>query len=162
MTPIMPDRLCWASTIGLFIINFGTLDLHVQDFLENNLSPVEFAKFKERHFHDRVERIKAHVRQTGYEREKRQAMDEFFVRLEPVRELRNHVAHGLLRMALAEDGKAWIITLSLPRNLDGTNSPEARHLRFEELLQASTALTDLSEDFMRLFGNWVVDADFRF
>jgi len=158
----MPDRLCWASTIGLFIINFGTLDLHVQDYLENNLPSEEFAKFKDRHFRDRVERIKAHVSQTGYEPEKRQAMDEFFVRLEPLRELRNHIAHGLLRMTRDDDKKTWIITLSLPRDLDGTNSPEAQHLTFEELLNASTALTDLSEDFMRLFGNWVVDADISF
>jgi len=158
----MPDRLCWASTIGLFIINFGTLDLHVQDYLENNLPPEEFAKFKNRYFHDQVERIKAHVSQTGYEPEKRQAMDEFFVRLEPLRELRNHIAHGLLRMTRDDDKKTWIITLSLPRDLDGTNSPEAQHLTFEELLNASTALTDLSEDFMRLFGNWVVDADISF
>ncbi len=163
MTPIFASpRLDWASAIGLFIINFGTLDLHVQDYLENCLSPEEFAKFKDRHFRERVERIKAHVGQADYEPEKRRAMDQFFIQLEPVRELRNHIAHGLLRVALAEDKKIQIVTLSLPRDLDGTNSPDARHLTFEELLKASTTLTDLSEDFMKLFGNWVVDADIRF
>jgi hypothetical protein len=54
------------------------------------------------------------------------------------------------------------MTLSLPRDLDGSDSPNARHLTFEELLKASQALTDLSEDFKKLFGNWVVDADIRF
>jgi len=162
MTPMMPDQPTWASTIGRFIINFGMLDMHVQDYLENNLSPQEFAKFRDRHFRDRVERIKAHVSEAGHEPEKRQARDEFFIRLDPIRELRNHIAHGLLRMTLAEGKKTWIITLSLPRDMDGTNSPEARHLTFEELLKASTTLTDLVEDFTNLFGNWVIDAEIIF
>ena len=160
MTPVFAsNRLDWANAIGLFILNFGTLDLHVQDYLENNLSPEEFAKFKSCHFRDRVERIKAHVSQAGYEPEKWQAMAEFFSRLEPVRELRNHIAHGLLRLTLADDKKAWTITLSLPRDMDGSNSPEARHLTFEKLLNTSTELTALIEDFMKLFGNWVVGAE---
>ena len=158
----MPDHLGWASTIGLFIINFGALDLHVQDYLENNLPPEEFSQIKGRPFYERVERIKAHVRQAGNEPEKRQARDEFFIRLEPVRELRNHIAHGRLHMTLSEDKQTRLITLSLPRDLAGTNSPEARHFKFDELLKTSTSLTDLSEDFMRLFGNWVVDAEIRF
>jgi hypothetical protein len=105
MTPILPDRLCWPSNIGLFIVNFGTLDLHVQDFLENSLPPEEFAKFKDRHFWDRVARIQGYVRQADYAPEKKQAMEPFFVRLEPIRELRNHIAHGRLRLTLAEDQK---------------------------------------------------------
>lgn len=104
----------------------------------------------------------AYVSQADYEPEKRQARDEFFIKLEPIRELRNHIAHGLLRMTRAEDNKILNLTLSLPRDRDGRNSPEARHLTIEQLQDASTALTDLSEGFMRLFGNWVVDADIRF
>lgn len=161
MTPIVPDQLTWASSIGLFIINFGTLDLHIQDYLENHLATEEFAKFKRRHFRDRVDRIKAHVGQAGFEPEKRQARDEFFARLEPIRELRNHIAHGLLRLTQAGDNTTWTVTLSLPWDLDGADSPEARHLTFVELCEASAALTDLCEDFMELFGNWKVDRDIR-
>ena len=89
-------------------------------------------------------------------------MAQFFARLEPVRELRNHIAHGLLRITLAEDQKTPVLTLSLPKDLDGSNPPDAQHLTHQELLTASTALTDLIADFKHLFGNWVVDADIRF
>ena len=89
-------------------------------------------------------------------------MAQFFDRLEPTRLLRNHIAHGLLRIALAEDHKTTVLTLSLPRDLDGSNSPDAQHLNHQELLMASTALTALIEDFQNLFGNWVVDAAIRF
>ena len=162
MTPMMPDRPCWVSTIGLFIINFGTLDLHVQDYLETHLPPEEFAKFKNRHFRERIARIQEHATRANHATEKKQAIEQFFVRLEPIRELRNHIAHGILRMTLAEDQKTLAMTLSLPRDLDGSASPDARHLTFEELLSALTALTALIEEFEKLFGNWVTDVDVRF
>jgi hypothetical protein len=61
MTPPAPTLQHWSSAIGLFIINFGILDLQVQDFLQSTLSPEEFSQFRYRHFQDRVERIKKHV-----------------------------------------------------------------------------------------------------
>lgn len=148
--PVIPDRLCWSSAIGLFILNFSTLDLYVQDFLENNLSPEEFIKVKCWHLRDRVERIKQHVQQTNYAPDKRRAIEEFFVRFEPFRELRNHIAHGLLRIGLGQDQKTWILTLSLPKDLDGTNSPTARHLEYVELEKALSGLTELTEEFRQL------------
>jgi len=160
-TPPLPT-LDWSSAIGLFIINFGTLDLLAQDFLQSILPPDEFTRFRDRCFHDRITRLKEHVTAADYPPEKKQAMAQFFARLEPVRELRNHIAHGLLRIGLAEDLKTPVLTLSLPRHLDGSNSPDTRHLTYQELSTASTALADLIEDFKNLFGNWVVDADIRF
>jgi hypothetical protein len=161
MTPPVPTLQHWSSAIGLFIINFGMLDLHIQDFLQSTLSPEECSQFRDRHFHDRITRLKEHVTAVNYLPQKKQAMATFFARLEPVRELRNHIAHGLLRIGLAEDQKSWILTLSLPRDLDGSNSPDTRHLTYQELSTAGTALTELIEDFQNLFGNWVVDADTR-
>ena len=160
-TPPLP-RLDWSSVIGLFMINFGTLDLLAQDFLQSILPPDEFSRLRDRHFHDRIQRIKQHVTQANYLPEKHQAMAQFFDRLEPTRHLRNHIAHGLLRIGLAEDQKTWLMTLSLPRDLDGSGSPQALHLTYQELLTAGKTLTDLIEEFQNLFGNWVVDADIRF
>lgn len=162
MTPILPDRQCWASTIGNFIMNFGMLDWHVQNYLEDNLAPDEFAKFKGRHFRERVERINEHLRQGTFSSEKREEFGKWAARLEPIRELRNHIAHGVMRVALADDMKTGSVTLSLPRDLDETNPPEARHLSFAELFEASTELTNLIEDFQKWVGNWVVDAEIRF
>lgn len=45
-TPVVPARLDWPSTVGNFILNFGTLDLHVRDFLEAKLPPEDFAKLR--------------------------------------------------------------------------------------------------------------------
>src|SRR5262245_50317835 len=95
MTPILPERLNWSSAIGLFIINYGVLDLLVQDFLETTVSPEDFSRIRERPFGDRIERIKQHVGETSYPVEKRQQFDDFFRHLDPVRNLRNHIAHGV-------------------------------------------------------------------
>ena len=146
MTPASPTLEQWSSAIGLFIINFGMLDFHVQDFLQSTLSPEEFSQLRDRHFQDRIERVKKHVSKAHYPRQKKQAIAHFFARLEPVRQLRNHIAHGLLRIGLAEDQKSRIITLSLPRDLDGSGCPQARHLTYQELLAAGTELTQLIED----------------
>jgi len=162
MTPPVPTLQHWSSAIGLFIINFGMLDLHVQDFLQSTLSPEEFSRFRDRHFHDRITRIKEHVTAVNYLPQQKQAMAQFFARLDPVRDLRNHIAHGLLRIGLAEDQTSCILTLFLPRDLDGSGCPQARHLTYQELLRAGTELTQLIEDFESLFGNWVVDADVRY
>jgi hypothetical protein len=163
MTPVFAGkRLDWASAIGLFIINFGQLDLNIQNFLATNLSPDEFAKFKDRHLRDRVERIRKFVRQPGFSPQKREEFEELVLRLEPIRNLRNHIAHGLLCRTVAEDLETSTITLALPRDMDGTNSSEARHLTFAELWKASTDLTDWTKDFENWDGNWVTDLEVRF
>ena len=162
MNPRQPSFDEWHSAIGRYIANFGYLDLLVQDFLQSILSPAEFAKFRDRHFKDRVQRIKEHVPNAGYPPEKIWAIEQFFARLDPARDLRNHIAHGLLRMGKAEDQKTMVLTLSLPRHLDGCDSEEARHLTYDELLIASTPLTDLIEEFESLFGNWTTDLETRF
>lgn len=162
MTPIMPDQLTWASTIGLFMLNFGTLDLQVQDYLENHLPREEFTKWKDRHFADRVERIRKLTQQSDFPAAKREQFERWAARLDPIREIRNHIAHGLLRLSLAKDKKTWELTVSLPRDLNGKGSPTARHLAFEELLDASETLTDLTEEFQAWDGSWVQDCDIRF
>ena len=58
---------------------------------------------------------------------------------------------------MAENQKTLVLTLSLPRDLDGSGSPRARHLTYQELLAAGTALTDLIEEFKRVFDNGTAD-----
>jgi len=162
MTPIVLDRLTWASTIGLFILDFGTLDLLVQDYLENHLPPEVFARLKDRHFSDRIERIRKDVQQPGFPAAKRAQFEQWSSRLRPIREMRNHIAHGVLRVSLAEDNKTWRMTVSLPRDLDGCESPAAMHLSLEELFKASQQLTALIEDFKAWSGRWVTDTTINF
>jgi len=153
----MPDRVSVASTIGLFILNFGTLDLLVQDYLENNLPSREFVRFKDRHFQERIERIRSHIQQPEFDPKKRAEFERLLSRIESIRQLRNHIAHGLLRASMNED-KEWSLTISLPRDVDGSNKPEARHVSFVELLNASKDLTNLIEDFKSWSGGWVTDS----
>lgn len=155
--PSLPARLDWPSMVGNFILNFGTLDLHVQDFLESHLAPAEFNTLCKRHFQDRVDRMQKYFDLAPPSPEKKREVEKFFARLEPVRDLRNHIAHGVLRVALAQDRKTWVMTVTLPRDLSGTGAPEARHLTFDALLDATKSLRDLIEDFQRLFGMWVTD-----
>jgi hypothetical protein len=139
--------MSWSSTIGNFITNFGMLDLHTQDFLETLLSPEEFLKMKERPFFDRVECIKQRLGETDCVVTKKTEFEDFFNRLDHLRETRNHIAHGILRIGPAADQKTFIQTLSLPRELDGT---AARHLQFSELLAELKKLNGLIEEFESL------------
>lgn len=153
----MPDRVSLATTIGLFILNFSTLDLFVQDYLENNLTTEEFARFKKQPFQKRIECIRELVQQPAFDAKKRDEFERLSFRVEAIREMRNHIAHGLLRASMNEDTKEWGFTISLPRDLDGSNTPDARHLTFEELRKASKDLTNLIEDFKSWSGEWVTD-----
>ena len=85
-----------------------------------------------------------------FPKEKREAFEQFFRRLDPLREIRNHIAHGVLRIGLSPDQKTYVQTLSLPRDLDGSNSAGARHLSFAELQAALSTLNSLIEEFQHL------------
>jgi hypothetical protein len=161
MTPPLPTFEQWSSAIGRYILNFGMLDLLLQDFLQSILPPEEFSRLRDGHFQDRVKRLKDHLTKVD-QPPKKKALAQFFERLEPARQLRNHIAHGLLRIGLAGDKKTWTHTLSLPKDLDGAGARQARHLTYQGLLKAGTELTQLIEDFKSLSGNWVVDADVSF
>jgi hypothetical protein len=148
--PLTPARLDWPSAVGNFLLNFGALDMGILDFLESSLRPEEFAKVRDWHLRDRIKVMMKHLQTGGYSRTQREAFERFFTRLEPIRELRNHLAHGTMRLGLTADQKTWEVTLSLPRDIDGTYSPDARHLSFEELTKALTELTGLIEEFDKL------------
>ncbi len=146
------EPLNWSSAIGLFILNYGVLDWHVFVFLESKLSPQEFAATKKMHLHDRIARVKDLVGGNDCSAETKQAFETFLRSLDPIRELRNHIAHGHLLTRLSNDGNVSIMTLSLPKNLDAIDNPETRHLSFAELTKALSALTDLIEEFGKLSG----------
>ena len=61
MRPIWPERLDWASAIGKFILNYGVLDWHVLVLLESRTSPDLFAKIKNLHLKECIERVKTLV-----------------------------------------------------------------------------------------------------
>lgn len=118
------------------------------------MSPEEFAKIKRKHFKDRIARVKELVEGESRPEEQKRAFVEFFARLDPVRELRNRIAHGHLLARPGEDGKPPVITLSRPQDLDQADVAEARHLEFSELSNALHELARLIEEFKTLSGGW--------
>ena len=138
------------SMIGLFIVNFGVIDYLVFDFLEAHLSPEQFAKIKDEPFKKRIIRIKRYVLQSNCSVATRERFDKFFARLDPMRDLRNHIAHSHLLTRLDDDGKNPVLTLSLPKNLDAAYSPDSRHLGAHELQRELDGLTELIAEFKLL------------
>lgn len=150
MIPLLPAKRSWAAAIGNFIINFGGLDYLIFDFLEVRLPPKQFAALKDKHFQDRVKRIERYVEQKNCPAETRARSAQFFARLAPLRELRNHIAHGYLLMRLDDAGQNFVLTLTLPKHLSDAFSPNSKHLSFEGLQQALTELKELIEEFRQL------------
>src|SRR5260370_40183597 len=90
-SPILPYRLDWPSALGTFLMNFGTLHYLVVVFLKDNLAPQEFAGFKDRHFQDQVKRVEKVLHDTGFPAEKQEEFTQLRTRLDPLRNLRNHI-----------------------------------------------------------------------
>ena len=155
MIPIVPVRLDWPSAIGNFILNYGVLDWHILVFLEARLPADEFARIKGKYFQDRITLVKSLVASGQYSDEQRQAFWKFFVRLDPIRELRNHIAHGHMLIRWQEDAMTWKVSLTLPKDLDAPEAPETRHLEFAELTKALIELTGLIEEFNELSDPWI-------
>ncbi len=154
MTPILPNRLDWSSAIGLFLINYGQLDWQLFVFLESRMPAEQFAKIKSEPFHERVARVKKLVSEGDYSPEQKEAFAKFFVRLDPIRQLRNLIAHGHMLLRLREHGQTPVLTLSLPKDLDAVDAPDSQHIDFQQMTAALTELTDLIEEFQRVSGGW--------
>jgi len=152
--PAMPARLDWPSAIGNFILNYGVLDWHVFVFLEKRMPPEQFAKIKNGHFKDRIARVETLVKNGNFSAEQKREFAKFFQRLDPVRELRNHIAHGHLQVLVTDDGKTPGVALTLPKNLDAADPLESRNLEFQELINALSELPNLIEEFQKLSGDW--------
>lgn len=144
----------WASAIGYFLINFGMLDWLVFVFLERRMSPGDFAKIREEHLKDRIVRVQRLIGEQPLSKERQRAFVEFFARLEPIRELRNHIAHGHLQVRMVEDCKTWVLELSVPKDLDASYATGTRHLGIGELTQALSDLSELIDEFQKITGDW--------
>ena len=103
--PILPTRLDWPPATGNFILNCGVLDWHISVYLESPLPHQQFAKIKDEHWKTRIERVRTLVNNGDSSAEEKAAFATFFAHLDPVRELRNRIAHGHLLLRVAEDGK---------------------------------------------------------
>jgi len=150
---ILPgNRLDWASAIGLFLTNFAFLDYLLFSYLESKVSAEELVQLKRRHFKDRIQRVRDIAATSSYTAENKQVLEDFFKRLEPIREIRNHIAHGQMLLRLADDTRTITFGVSLPQDLDAGGKPETRHLTLPELQASSRELVALIESFKPFAG----------
>jgi hypothetical protein len=131
----------WRRTIGTFILNFGHLEYLVTVFLKDNLEHAEYTRFAERLLKDRVARIAKYINEGDYSQAKREEFALLVKRLDPVRTLRNHIAHGYMCWNMADPGGTPWVSIVLPKNVDQEHLSETRHLKFDDL-RASVADLD--------------------
>ncbi|HWV98764.1 MAG TPA: hypothetical protein VNZ64_03625 [Candidatus Acidoferrum sp.] len=150
--PILPAQLDWPSAVGSFILNFGTLDHLLFVFLQDHLPPDEFATGKQWHFKDRLSRIAQYLKEAGYPAAKQTAYATLLTFIEPIRALRNHIAHGHLYLRIDPKTQTPALTLFQAKDLDKSLTPDSNHVAFDELLTASETLTRLNEQLQQLCG----------
>ena len=134
------------------MLNFGTLDLLVFCFLKDHLPPEEFDKVKECHFKDRLSRINQHMQEAKFPAEQQKNFTQLVTRLDPIREIRNHIAHGHMYFRIDEPTEKPTVTLFKAKDLDTGFLPGAKHLEFSELLTALQTLNELIKEFQLLAG----------
>jgi hypothetical protein len=149
---ILPARLDWPSAIGHFLLNYGTLDYLVFLFLKDHLSGDAFAKARERYLKDRLTRIAKYLKDEKYPADQQTSFARLLERLEPIRELRNHIAHGHMYIRFDPKTQGPTITVLKSEDLDTGFLPDSKHVKFDELQAALSTLTDLVEEFQRLAG----------
>jgi hypothetical protein len=149
---ILPARLDWPSLIGNFLLNFGALEHAVFVYLKDRLPANEYVKVREWHLKDRLERIAEILVEANATEEQKAGFADMVKRLDPVRELRNHLAHGHLCVTVEEETFKPSVTLMLVKDLNMQDSPECRQLPYQELLAAYQELNRVIADFQRLAG----------
>jgi hypothetical protein len=148
---ILPARFDWPSAIGNFLLNFGTLEYFVFVFLKDRLTVDEFAKIREWHLKDRLKRVAQFVAKNG-SKEKQSEFTLLMDRIEELRELRNHIAHGHMLCRIDVDTQKPVVTIFKARDVDMAHSSEAKHLELNELRTALNTLTQVIDEFQHLAG----------
>lgn len=151
-TPVLPARLDWPSVIGSFLLSFGSLEYFVFVYLKDHLAEAEFEKVKNWHLMDRLKHIAQHLADKLCAQAEQDAFADLVARVTPLRELRNHIAHGQIYERLnPETGKPKIVLL-LAKDVDSASMPETRELDFVELERALTELSGVNREFERFAG----------
>lgn len=149
---ILPARLDWPSAIGSFLLNFGSLEYFVAVYLKDHLPEVEFEKVKNWHLADRLERIGQYLAEERCGQAEQTGFAAWVARVKPLRELRNHIAHGQMYVRLDQGTAMPKVVLLLARNVDHAGMPETRELEFAELEKALTEMANINREFERFSG----------
>ena len=149
MRPVLPQRLDWSSVIGLFILNFGSLELALLECLKWRLPEKRWNAQARKSFHERVQCLRELVSQPAETVTASAEWEALIVRLGAVRDLRNHLAHSTLVNTLADDLKTWTQRLVLTKEFACAQA-ETRQVSFDELHLETTKLADLIGELVKL------------
>tara|TARA_R110002096_G_scaffold225239_1_gene414489 strand:+ start:82 stop:609 length:528 start_codon:yes stop_codon:yes gene_type:complete len=151
---ILPARLDWPSAVGNFILEFGSMEWTLLAFLKQHLPMYEFKRVRDLHFKDRMSATSDYLNEEDYPLEVQEAFARFVEDIEPIRKLRNQLAHGHLTMiqdhAAASGETPSKVTLSLPRDLDRPYNAETWNMEFSELKKGLQRLYELSGEMDRI------------
>ena len=100
-----------------------TLEYFVFVFLKDRLPEDEFDKVKEWHLKNRLARIAQCLKDEHRSVEEQTVFADLVERLEPLRELRNHIAHGHIYWRREEESQSPSVTLFKAKDLDTAYLP---------------------------------------
>src|SRR5215218_4095569 len=90
------------------------------------------------------------MREAKFRAEQQNEFAKLVESLEPIRELRNHIAHGHMYFRINEATRQPTATVFKTKDLDTGWRPDSKHAEFTELLAALKTLTELIERFQSL------------
>jgi hypothetical protein len=157
---IFPARWDWPSAIGHFLLSFGTLEYRIFAYVKDNLSPEDFGKLKKKQFKDRLKKIALHLQGQNPSQQTIAAFQQLVSDLEPIRELRNRIAHRYM-FAQPDPATGFKILIFQVNDLDAEHHPDSQPLHFDDLLNAINTLTALNEKFGELTG-WKTTTTWEF
>lgn len=148
--PVFPALSDWHSKVGNFLLSFGHLEYSIFLFLEIHLLPGEFAKVRELPMKNRLKRVADIIKAKDYPTNQQIAFARFFERLDPIRELRNHIAHGFMQITIDENRPR--VTVIHGKDFDSAHLSDSKHVDFDQLVASLTTLVELIEEFQHLTG----------
>ena len=140
------------SAVGLLILNFGSLEYLTFDFLQKELSAVDYARASKLHFNERLDRCFELLAATRPRATTRGGIEEIRRRLKPVRELRNHIVHGYLLVKIDPTSHRLSLWLSNPRESDIIDSEQSKHMSLGEVLLLLEELGEVQRSFEEMLG----------
>lgn len=142
LRPVLPQRLDWSSIIGVFILNFGKLELALSDILMSRTKLESRNGVLKKTFHEKIRCLEKLAGQHPSMEQKREKWEALIARMDAIRDLRNHLAHGTLVHTIAEDLKSVSQSFCLIHDVCACVQ-EAVKVTFEELYLQNQLLADV-------------------
>ncbi len=146
---VLPQRLDWPSVIGLFILNFGNLELALVNILKLRSKPESKKAVIKKSFHEKIRCLEHLAESHSSMAEKRAQWKDLIVRMDAIRDLRNHLSHSTLVHSVSEDLKSLKQVLCLTQDVSA-DAADALRVTFEELFNQNQLMADLLGELVAL------------